>query len=396
MRPIRNWGVERSAHKDEVNGRRVWQLTNHEAPSAHFYFTRPSWLEGWPRPFFVSDRGNVANLYTFDEDWSVLQLTDLPRVEGGKYWTSYNGKTSFRAQQFGANFMAAEADPNGGGIYFSSGFGEQHLMRYDFASGKTEKLFDHAAGCITSDGRYSLFQSFDDDYEKKLRHTKLYRIDLATGARDFLYEDDGDFAHMLCSPVAPELVIWISYHRRKGMTINPRTGELGTWVDFAEEPKHRVYYHYSFLPKSSLLLCAHRGDIDCTVAGTGGKQIVWEIRSADGDVADQLKAWNGEAIAHATVSHDHRRVVGDTCRHDHFVEDDPAKKKNNIYLFDRELRTSSVVCAADSSFSARDEKGRQVYSEYLHPRPVFSPDDKKVIFDSDFTSGITQVYMVGL
>ena len=34
------------------------------------------------------------------------------------------------------------------------------------------------------------------------------------------------------------------------------------------------------------------------------------------------------------------------------------------------------------------------YSEYLHPRPVFSPDDRFVLFSSDRGTGFSQLFLV--
>lgn len=394
IKPIRNWGIERQEYRDELTGRRVWQLTNHKAPSAHFYFTRSSWIKGWPRPFFVSDRNGTPNLYTFDGDWSVLQLTDMPAVEGAKYWTSYDGKTFFRCHHCGPGLLSAQADSLGEGIYFSSGFEDQHLMHYDFETGAVECLFEHAAGCITSDGKYSLSVMKEDDYKKKLRHSKLYQINLSTGKREFICEDDGDFAHMLCSPVDPELVIWINYLTRKGTKFNPRTKELGTWIDYSKSYPENVYYHYSFLPGSSLILTAHRGTEPCPVK-PHLRQAVWTIQNEKGEVLNHLEEWNFLSIAHATVSHNHSYCVGDTFRHNTYSNFKPGDVKNEIHLFDCNTGRTSIFCTCNSSFISRDEKGEQhVYCEYLHPRPVFSPDDRYVLFDSDFCSFTSQVYMV--
>jgi len=393
VKVIKNWGIERREFEDPLTGRREWQLTNNQAPSAHFYFTRSSWVEGWPRPFFISDRGGAVNLFTFDEAWSVLQLTDMPPVGGEKYWTSYDGKTFFRAPLLAAGFMGATADPLGGGLYFSSGFEEGHLMRYDFGTGAVERVLDNAAGCITTDGKYSLHVHFEDDHEQKIRHTRLFQSVLGTGETELICEDDGDFAHMLCSPVDPESVIWINYHRRKGMKYNPRTKELGTWIEW-QDP--HTYFHYSFLPKSSLILIAHRGSKPCAASGTGGNEILWTIQDETSKVLEHLEAWDPWNMSHATASHDHMLVVSDSPRHDYYSEFKPEDVTNQIHLFDRRTGQTSPLCACNTSFISRDEKGRWVYCEYLHPRPVFSPDDRFVLFDSDFRSFTGQVYMVEL
>ena len=391
MKVIKNWGIERREYSDELTGRRVWQLTNHEAPSAHFYFTKPSWIKGWPRPFFAADRGGISNLYTFDEDWSIIQLTDLPAVKGEKYWTSFDGKKFFRCQHHGPNLLGAEADPLGGGIYFSSGYEDKHLMRYDFKTGGVECILEQAAGCITSDGKYSLYVIFEDDYERKIRHSKLFQIDLATGKRKLILKDDGDFAHMLACPDDPDLVIWINYLRRKGMKYSPRTGELGTWTEW--EPPH-TYFHYSFLPNSRLILTAHRGSKSLPASGTGGNEILWSIQDDCGKIEDGIETWDTLNIIHATVSHNYRFIVGDAGHHNWFSQFKPEDVTNEIHIFDRKTRETSVLCRCNSSFISRDENGKHVYSEYLHPRPVFSPDDRYVLFDSDFRTLTSQVYMV--
>lgn len=374
MRVIRHWGREQREFTDDLTGRRVWQLTAGEAPSSHFYFSRPTWMSFHHRPFIMSDRGGARNLYTFDDDWSLLQLTDLPPVEGDRYWTSPDGTRFFRAEWFGPAFMGALEDCTGRGIFFRWRFDQPHLMRYDFDTGAADLVLDHGWGCVTVDGRYALAVETRDDVGQQ-RVSRLFRIELRTGQRDLLLEEPGSFAHVLRTRADPHLVIWLNHHLRKGSKLNPATGALGTWVDFG--PAGRRYGHHSFLPGSTLILVLHRDP-------PGGPE--WTIQDAEGHVVDELGAMTAHHISHASTSHSHRYVVGDSPR--------PAAGRNHLYLMDRVARAVAPLCRCDSSWTSRDEAGRPVASEYLHPRPVFSPDDRYVLFASDFGSSVSQVYLV--
>ena len=360
MQPVKNWGVERRETKDPRTGRRVWQLTGHAAAARHLRFTRPSWCPAWPRPLFVSDRGGAANLCTFDEDWAVLQLSDLA------------GQV---AAPNAASLRLAVFDPTGGGVFLPGSDVPPGLWRHDFESGRTELVQPGAAGGLTCDGRYSVAVAPSPGAGGSVR-SRLVRCDLQSGERVDVHEEDGEVVDLLGSPVDAELVIWVNPRQCVGRKLHVSTGRAGAWVDY--RVPEQAHHHFSFVPQSSLILTAYED----------GGRTCWQVLDPDGRRMDHFGPWDGQGIVHASASHGRRLVVGDTWRP---VGGGAGARPHQLLTYDRIRKQSSVLCSVGSGGDQPPAAGSVV-----PPEPVFSPDDRQVLFAAAGGAGGSQLYLVEL
>ncbi|MDR2534788.1 MAG: oligogalacturonate lyase family protein [Treponema sp.] len=85
MKPYKIYPPERKRLQDRVSGGIVWQLTDYKGHSEHPYFTDDGWYDNDRRMLFVSDRGNVRNLFSIEiESGEISRLTDMP-IEGPNF-----------------------------------------------------------------------------------------------------------------------------------------------------------------------------------------------------------------------------------------------------------------------------------------------------------------------
>ncbi len=71
---------------------------------------------------------------------------------------------------------------------------------------------------------------------------------------------------------------------------------------------------------------------------------------------------------------------------------------NGLSLVDQQRDVQLPLCQLNCSGSTglRDDDGQPIKSETLHPNPSWSPDGRYVLMDSDFGTGISQVYAVDM
>ncbi|HEX5127905.1 MAG TPA: oligogalacturonate lyase family protein [Rhodocyclaceae bacterium] len=120
------------------------------------------------------------------------------------------------------------------------------------------------------------------------------------------------------------------------------------------------------------------------------QRFIWE---ADPVTLENKMVMPMPPCSHLMSNYDGTLLVGDGAGHSaevsdqegHAFEPDPF-----LHLFDLKTRTSRRICAHNTSW--RDYLGN---TQTSHPHPSFTPDEKRVLFSSDF-EGMPAVYLADL
>ncbi len=204
----RRWPSELIASKDPVSGATVRQLTNYRAHSNHSYFTYPCWYDNGRKLVVASDRDNRVNLFGVDlESGALTQLTD---------WDP--AKVSNR-HSLSKNPIREEI-----GFFY-----DDAVQVLDLATLKTRRLMERPKGYtgnladFTADGRYvvtGFSQDLSDRFPVDLLngyigfneihaanpHSTVWRIPLAGGVPELVYEEHYWLGHFNASPKLPNVM----------------------------------------------------------------------------------------------------------------------------------------------------------------------------------------------
>ena len=203
------WPSELVVRKDPVTGATIRQLTDYRAHSNHAYFTHPAWYDGGRKLVILSDRGNRTNLCGVDlESGAMTQLTDWdPGKVGGHRHA----------------FVTAPAGDTAVFIY------DDAIQALDLATLETRTLMRKPDGYtttmphVTADGRF-VVTGFVEDFSDRIRldlmngyvgfdelwaakpHSTIWKIPLAGGAAEMVYEERNWLNHFNASPKRAHLM----------------------------------------------------------------------------------------------------------------------------------------------------------------------------------------------
>ncbi len=344
---------------DRLSGRIVRQVTT--APATHHtpFFLIPAFDDAMARLFFVSTRTGRPEVFAEERATGrLLQLTDDPDLNPWSIHPSHDGRH----------------------LYYTSGTSG---YRVDLESLAIEHVvaFDgdglRGAGMVADGMGTTSLSRCDRTWVMKLRRggtTALIAVDTATGGARTVIERD-TIAHVQVCPDDPELIFYAG----------PFTDRV--WTVRSDGSDHRS--HVRRVPRQWItheIWIPGRPELAFVDWPHGVRAV--DVRS--GAIRDvvQLNAW------HASTDRSGDRMVADTNHPDRGIVVFPTDGSGGY----------EVVCAADASNEGEHWKGPFPYEngpiqvqarQHTHPHPTFSPDGRRIVFNSD-RSGHAQVYEVEL
>jgi len=373
---------------DPDTGRTVRQLTSSPGNHHHLYFTSNSFNKNNDTVLFISDRSNGhPNLFKLNlVTGETVQLTD--NRDGYLLSYVYYDGNPYR----GLGKASPSFEPSTGQLLYIQG-NEVRLLHVETLEerviytlpGEVMTGFTH----LSSDGRYACvpyisaeafrvppgneFHHIRDKVMRERLESHVLVIDTETGEGDVRFAHQGWITHVQFHPKDPSQIlfnheggrvaqrIWL-YKDGKIRKIRDQSPEgLSIWVchEMWQRDGHRIIYHGSK-----------------TVDGVSGVNFVGmaqldgagmtECDGSEDEIVELHFPQNMRAYGHFTVSSDDERLVTDG------VIDSSSIHLVRAGWENREL-SWELLCRHHSSFSVQD----------VHPHPIFSHDDRYVLFTSD-------------
>lgn len=342
---------ERTIFRDEETGAEIWKMTHDPATSRHIYYDIPAWNADGSLLFFLSFRkGGLAESWVMNADGTGVRELDFGRgVRANRpIWSA--------------------TDPDA--LFYAVG-GEKatEFWQLNVRTGKRKKLAEadivhNVEMCPpSSDGRYLLTRGLRDP---KVKEWTVYLVDLQTGERQPV-PIEGNI-HRLRFTRAPDHSIFFNlndpvYEVRLGSYVCDREGG-----NLVELPVGRAG-HPDWSPDGSTLSATTEGGI-------------WLI---DRDGANKRQLVDMASGMHGGWSSDSQWIVADAPENGRFV---------NLLLrvHAEERGRVHVLCRHFASYQGWTAWHPD--AESTHPAPVSSPDDTKIVFDSDMIGGWGEVYVL--
>jgi len=360
MRRPRLYPSEKRPLQDPETAAHILQLTNWRGHSNHLYFTTTSYLPGGREIVFASDRDNRQNLFKVDiESGEIVQLTDATRELSG---------------------LAACASPVRREVYF---FDDRELKAADADKFEETTIYrvpnDRVPSILTPspDGRFLAFAERTDlgweigpqyqGFEEMLAEsppTTIRVVEIATGKNWAAYEDPAWCSHVNFSPARPDLICYC--HEGPWQQVKQRM-----WIVTADGSQR-----YALRPQDERDAVGHEYWL-----GDGEHVAFHNWHREKGHLMGWIRYDNTglvelpfpEGSSHFQSNSDNSVQVGDG-RADHpYIL---------LWRIAGGVGKPRKLVRHQSSF----------HIQRAHPHPIFSPDNKWVLYTSDAT-GYCNVYL---
>lgn len=225
---------------------------------------------------------------------------------------------------------------------------------------------------------------FAEQYYKQPR-SRLICIDIASGKADVLLDEKCWMGHPIYRPFDDHTVAFC--HEGPHDLVDARMWLINE--DGSNKRKVKAHAegeactHEFWVPDGSKMIY---------VSFVKGHNERW-IRAADPVTLEDKEIMTMPHCSHLMSNYSGTLLVGDGCNTPVDVSDTGAHKVENdpfIYVFDVAAKTCKPVVSHNSSWKVY-RNNRQV----THPHPSFTPDDKRVLFTSDF-EGEPALYLADL
>lgn len=363
-------------YEDSFSGREIVQLTDYLGHSNHMYFTDPAWFNDDRSFVFASDREGQSNLFRYDlDEGKITQLTD---VKG--------------AGRLGGCFSVANQCH-----YF---WWQKRLYELNIETLEERVVYEAPGGVSTgrasptADGKYICsklmaevpqdksaisftYARFHEFFHAK-PHTKLIRIEVATGNMEVMLEDDCFITHENTSPKLPHIMTfchegpWRLVDQRI-WGLNIETGDV--WkIRPQDDGVYAVGHEYWFADGE------HVGYHGMPRDERGTTEPIFGYRKWD-----NTDAFEAHFPFHSThfCSQDERLIVGDGTPAAVFSSQGKALPFIQLFKWNGEQYVGPKALAFHrSTFNI----------QAAHPHPRITPDGKYVMYSSDLT-GYANMYL---
>jgi oligogalacturonide lyase len=373
-----------SSHRDPDTGARVTRLTPPDVTCHRLYFYQKCFTSDGSKLVFGGEFGPGPdwNYHLLDlQTQTVTQLTDQP----------------------GENTFGGFLSPDDQHLYFVRG--DRRLIRLELATQREEVVYTVPpewvgygtwvanSACTKMVGIEILatdwmpltdWTKFREMFFRKPR-CRLIRIDLATGRRDVILEQNLWLGHPQYRPFDDDTVAFC--HEGNHDLVDARMwfiNEDGTNLRCGKQhAEGESCTHEFWVPDGSSMIY---------VSYVKGHTERW-ICSLDPVTLENRRLFKMPPCSHLMSNFDGSLIVGDGCgtpidvadTGGYAIEADPF-----LHLFDMKAGTERRLAHHDSSWTVY-KGNRQV----THPHPSFTPDEKQVLFSAD-GHGEPGLYLVDL
>jgi hypothetical protein len=336
---------ERAVYTDPVTGHTVWRMTDNPAVERHVYYDIPAWNANGSVLFWVSRRAGASS-WLMDADGTNMR--PVPEASDGGMVKAPHWSLS---------------DPNL--MYFvRPGEAETVIHSLDIRNGTVGKVASVPVPGTIGERRFNEFPPPHPDGRHFLlrwggqdRHPSLLvAVDAKTGK--FTKLEAGMPTHRVRFTKAPDASIFVNcnYNPEK-----PEVKERTEWVLRLDGTRHR-------LPVIG-------GHPDWSADGS------WAAGYKDGGV--WLVSWDGKTrreLVHTGAGGHGGFSIGPGKWH---VGDSPRSGPYANLVYVAELATGLVVPVAYHGSSYSGWSSTVPDPEATHPAPICSPDETKIVYDSD-------------
>jgi len=360
--------------KDPLTGVPVTCLTDNMGNTIHPYFTQPLFSADGSYLLVSSDRTGSWQLYSLElKSGKMLQLTDDANVSPQS------------ASLDGINMIA---------YYWNGGI----LKSVELASLKTQELyctpegFHPGALCMTADGRYIDF-SYSETLKLSSTTGKLYsemsetlfrrpssvvmRFDTSDGTVKALWGEREWISHVITSPVDPEIVVFCheGHWHLVQRTWVIRANTMEVWP-IVETKKHLERAGHEFFTKKGRMVTQYGWRETPTSEWKCSDVFI----NPDGSGMEKFDYYPGPKSMHVQVNSTETFGVADGA----YISEDFGDAENVMSLvkYEKGVAKQRILCRHDTSWKTQPS----------HPHPIFTPDDRYVIFGSD-RLGNNNIYM---
>lgn len=379
-----NFSAETTAFNDPETGVRILGLTDHPADHMNLYITKSSFTSNCGSVVFLSTRNGWSNLYkALLPDGTIAQLTDhkddievfSPVIDHTDTWVYYSLADSIRAVHLNTleerlitsfsgrwprslhlsndgKFLVTVLGPGGRKLHSA-------LRRVRHGLKQPSDLPDSVL-------------AFSARICQRMLSRKLYSIVAvntdSSGYRTVL-DAEHDIGIALISPDNNEIVYF------------PRP-ELQIWAINTTGKHNRPLYGHR-----DKIWLTHPVWIDETTLAVAR----WPNALVSLDLYGKSRIISHGNWWHPSISPDRKTIVSDTACPD-----------RGIFLIDSKTGREKVLCHPESRFGGPQWKepypepavsSAPLGNQWAHPHPSFSPDGKKVLYNSNYGGQYSQIYM---
>lgn len=364
-----------TSYKDALTGVEVKRLTDNESNTFHPYFTQPLFSEDGNFILISSDRTGSWQLYSLEvKTGKMVQLTDEENVIGQT--ACLDGKRMI--------------------AYYFCG---SKLKSVDLGSLKTEELYNIPQGfgpgalCITADGLFLDF-CYSENLELSTVTGKLYsgmseilfrrptsvvmRFDVMTRSANALWGEREWISHVITSPVDNDIVVFCHeghWHLvQRTWVVKASTHEV--WPIVQTKPYIERAGH-EFFTKSGRIVTQYGIRENPSTRDWKCSDV---FINPDGTGMQKFDYYPGEKSMHVQVNSSETLGVADGAYLVDHTKD--GGRYMALVKYEDGQAKPRILCCHDTSWKY----------QHTHPHPIFTPDDKYVLFSSD-REGRANIYL---